>query len=120
MILSDYILKKYQEQTNIDLSTDEQAMYRINDAAKKAIIELRSMTETDINLPFITADKEGPKHLHIKIDKNWDKQDIIDTDELIFQKHRIHKPEEKNRSLIFIVFAILIIALSGLLVFLLS
>jgi molecular chaperone DnaK len=59
----NYILKKFKEETNIDLSKDPVAMNRIREAAEKAKIELSSVLETEINLPFIAYDSSGPKHL---------------------------------------------------------
>nr|WRW10675.1 DnaK chaperone protein [Ascoseira mirabilis] len=59
----DYILKKFQEKENIDLTSDPQALQRLTEAAEKAKIELSNLSETIINLPFITADQEGPKHI---------------------------------------------------------
>ena len=59
----NYILRKFKEETNIDLSKDPVAMNRIREAAEKAKIELSSVLETEINLPFIAYDSSGPKHL---------------------------------------------------------
>jgi len=59
----NYILQKFKEETNIDLSKDPVAMNRIREAAEKAKIELSSVLETEINLPFIAYDSSGPKHL---------------------------------------------------------
>lgn len=61
--LINYIIKKFKEETNIDLSKDLVAMNRIREAAEKAKIELSSVLETEINLPFIAYDNSGPKHL---------------------------------------------------------
>ena len=65
--LTEYLLKEFKEQENIDLSTDKMAMQRIMDAAENAKKELSSSNETTINLPFITATQEGPKHFNISI-----------------------------------------------------
>lgn len=119
MTLVDFILKKFKDETSFDLSGDSQAMYRIKEAAEKALIELNEQPSTIINLPFITADTSGPLHLNLTIDQDWNKSNLPDTDELIFQKHRIHKPKSKNQSLVFIILAILIVAFSGILIFLL-
>ena len=63
----DYILNEFKKDSGIDLSKDKMAMVRLKEAAEKAKIELSSTLETDINLPFITADASGPKHLTMKI-----------------------------------------------------
>jgi molecular chaperone DnaK len=64
----NYILRKFKEETNIDLSKDPVAMNRIREAAEKAKIELSSVLETEINLPFIAYDSSGPKHLTMTLD----------------------------------------------------
>ncbi|HOL48970.1 MAG TPA: molecular chaperone DnaK [bacterium] len=63
----DFIVKDFQMQTGIDLINDRMAMQRIREAAEKAKIELSSTLETEINLPFITANDKGPQHLSMKI-----------------------------------------------------
>ncbi len=63
----DYCASEFQREQGIDLRTDKLALQRLKDAAEKAKIELSSAKETEINLPFITADSSGPKHLLIKI-----------------------------------------------------
>ncbi|MCD6407557.1 molecular chaperone DnaK [bacterium] len=65
--LIDYIVEEFKKETGIDLRNDKMAMQRIREAAEKAKIELSSTIETEINLPFITADQTGPKHLQMKI-----------------------------------------------------
>nr|YP_010337759.1 heat shock protein 70 chaperone [Sahlingia subintegra]UNJ17344.1 heat shock protein 70 chaperone [Sahlingia subintegra] len=59
----DWLLKEFKEAENIDLSSDRQALQRLTEAAEKAKVELSNLTQTDINLPFITATETGPKHL---------------------------------------------------------
>ena len=59
----NWLVEEFKKKEGIDLSADPQAMQRLRDAAEKAKIELSSMTQTEISLPFITADKTGPKHL---------------------------------------------------------
>src|SRR4030042_570038 len=66
-ILIDYIIKEFKKDNGIDLKSDKMAMQRIKEGAEKAKIELSSVLETEINLPFITADAQGPKHLLMKI-----------------------------------------------------
>ena len=63
----DYILSEFAKENNIDLRKDAAAMQRIKDEAEKAKKELSSATETDINLPYITADADGPKHLELTL-----------------------------------------------------
>ena len=63
----DYILEEFEKENSIDLRKDAAAMQRIKDEAEKAKKELSSATETEINLPYITADADGPKHLDITL-----------------------------------------------------
>ena len=63
----DYIANEFKKDQGIDLRTDRQALQRLKEAAEKAKIELSTMMETEINLPFITADASGPKHLQMKL-----------------------------------------------------
>ncbi len=63
----DFLASEFQREQGIDLRTDKLALQRLKEAAEKAKIELSSAKETEINLPFITADAAGPKHLLIKI-----------------------------------------------------
>ena len=65
--LMDYIIRQFKSETGIDLSSDRMAMHRLKEAAEKAKIELSSMVQTNVNLPFITADSTGPKHLDMTI-----------------------------------------------------
>jgi molecular chaperone DnaK len=63
----DYMADEFKKESGIDLRNDRLALQRLKDAAEKAKIELSSATQTDVNLPFITADQNGPKHLAIKL-----------------------------------------------------
>src|SRR6202041_113273 len=63
----DYLADEFKKESGIDLRNDRLALQRLKDAAEKAKIELSSTTQTDVNLPFITADQHGPKHLTIKV-----------------------------------------------------
>lgn len=63
----DWLVEEFKKETGIDLSQDPMAMQRLKEAAEKAKIELSSVMETEINLPFITADASGPKHLVKKL-----------------------------------------------------
>ncbi|MBU4312017.1 MAG: molecular chaperone DnaK [Candidatus Omnitrophica bacterium] len=68
-LLIDYIAKQFKKETGIDLKNDKMAMQRLREAAEKAKVELSSTITTDINLPFITADAGGPKHLTMSINR---------------------------------------------------
>jgi molecular chaperone DnaK len=63
----DYLISEFKKDSGIDLKTDKLALQRLKEAAEKAKIELSSAEQTDINLPFITADKTGPKHINLKM-----------------------------------------------------
>jgi molecular chaperone DnaK len=63
----DWLVKTFKDTEGVDLSTDKMATQRLQEAAEKAKIELSSLQETQINLPFITATSEGPKHLDVKL-----------------------------------------------------
>ncbi|MDO9566440.1 MAG: molecular chaperone DnaK [Candidatus Desulfaltia sp.] len=65
--LIDYLADEFKKDQGIDIRTDKMALQRLKEAAEKAKMELSTSMETDINLPFITADASGPKHLNIKI-----------------------------------------------------
>src|SRR3989338_7089730 len=66
-VLIDHIIKEFKKESGVDLKNDKMAFQRLREAAEKAKVELSSTVETDINLPFITADANGPKHLTLKI-----------------------------------------------------
>jgi molecular chaperone DnaK len=68
-VLIDYIANQFKRDTGIDLKNDKMAMQRLREAAEKAKVELSSTLATDINLPFITADATGPKHLTMPINR---------------------------------------------------
>ena len=63
----DYLVAEFKKDQGIDLGNDRQALQRLQEAAEKAKIELSSVAETEINLPFVTADASGPKHLLVKL-----------------------------------------------------
>lgn len=65
--LIDYLAGEFKKESGIDLTSDPLALQRLKEAAEKAKIELSSAQQTDVNLPFITADASGPKHLNVKI-----------------------------------------------------
>jgi len=63
----EYLLSEFKKESGIDLKSDKLALQRLKEAAEKAKIELSSAAQTEINLPFITADKTGPKHINLKM-----------------------------------------------------
>jgi molecular chaperone DnaK len=65
----DFIIAEFKKDSGVDLSKDVLALQRLKEAAEKAKIELSSSTGTDINLPYVTADASGPKHLNIKLNR---------------------------------------------------
>src|SRR5574344_1223263 len=65
--LIDYLVDEFKKESGIDLKGDPLAMQRLKEAAEKAKIELSSSQQTDVNLPYITADATGPKHLNVKV-----------------------------------------------------
>ncbi len=66
-VIIDWLINEFKKEQGIDLRSDRQALQRLKEAAEKAKIELSSMMETEINLPYITADQSGPKHLLMKL-----------------------------------------------------
>ena len=66
----DYIADQFKKDNGIDLRTDKLALQRMKEAAEKAKIELSSAAQTDVNLPFVTADASGPKHLNVKLTRS--------------------------------------------------
>jgi molecular chaperone DnaK len=77
----EYLVAEFKKDQGIDLSRDPMAMQRLREAAEKAKIELSSAATTDINLPFITADQHGPKHMNLKLSRSKFEQlveDLID------------------------------------------
>ena len=77
-IIMDHLLNEFKKDTGIDVSSDSMVLQRIRDAAEKAKIELSSTQQTDVNLPFLTADASGPKHLTASITRSKFEQ-MIDT-----------------------------------------
>lgn len=73
----DWLLSTFKKENGIDLGTDPIALQRLKDASEKAKIELSSSLETEVNLPFITADATGPKHLNIKLTRAHYEQMIM-------------------------------------------
>ncbi len=80
-ILIDFMVARFKEENGIDVSADPMAMQRLKEAAEKAKIELSSAQATDINLPFLTADQNGPKHLNVNLSRpDFEKliSDVVD------------------------------------------
>nr|CRH08158.1 Chaperone protein dnaK (Heat shock protein 70) (Heat shock 70 kDa protein) (HSP70) [Candidatus Magnetococcus massalia] len=69
MAIIDYLAEAFEKENGIDLRKDSMALQRLKEAGEKAKIELSSSSQTDINLPFITADSSGPKHLNISLSR---------------------------------------------------
>ena len=67
MHIQKFLIEHFKKESGIDVSNDKMAIQRLKEASEKAKIELSSTTQTDIDLPFLTADKSGPKHLKLKI-----------------------------------------------------
>jgi molecular chaperone DnaK len=67
MRIVDYLATEFKKETGVDLKNDKMALQRLKEAAEKAKIELSSAEQTEVNLPFITADKTGPKHIALKM-----------------------------------------------------
>jgi molecular chaperone DnaK len=80
--IMDWIISEFKKEQGIDLSKDQMALQRLKEAAEKAKMELSTLLETEINLPFVTADATGPKHLLLKITRSRFEQMCED----IFQK----------------------------------
>ena len=91
-VILDYLAETFQKDQGIDLREDKLALQRLKEAAEKAKIELSSSTQTEVNLPFITADQSGPKHLNTKLTRAT-LEDMVD--DLI---QRTRKPCEEAMS----------------------
>ncbi len=76
--IMEWLISEFKKESGIDLSKDRMALQRLREAAEKAKIELSSMLETEINLPFITADASGPKHLYMKLTRSKLEQMAMD------------------------------------------
>ncbi len=76
--LVDYLADEFQRENNIDLRKDPQALQRLFEAAEKAKVELSSVAQTQVNLPFVTADANGPKHLTLTINRSKLTHDLVE------------------------------------------
>ncbi|MBC6444857.1 MAG: molecular chaperone DnaK [Alphaproteobacteria bacterium GM202ARS2] len=68
-LIIDYLVSEFKKDTGIDLKSDKLALQRLKEAAEKAKIELSSQQQTEVNLPFVTADSSGPKHLNLRMSR---------------------------------------------------
>lgn len=68
-VIIDWLVEEFKKDTGIDVSSDKSGLQRLKEAAEKAKIDLSNILETDINLPFLTADQNGPKHLNVKLSR---------------------------------------------------
>ena len=84
-LIIDFLIQSFKKDTGIDVNNDKMVLQRLKDAAEKAKIELSSTQTTDINLPFLTADESGPKHLQITLSRSKFEQLIDD-----FVKKTLH------------------------------
>jgi molecular chaperone DnaK len=66
----EWLVEEFKKEQGVDLGRDKQALQRLKEAAEKAKIELSTVMETEINLPFVTADASGPKHLQMKLSRS--------------------------------------------------
>jgi molecular chaperone DnaK len=87
--IMDWIVAEFKKSDGIDLSKDRMALQRLKEAAEKAKIELSTVTETDINLPFITADASGPRHLNIKLTRTQFERLVDDLIERVVEPCKI-------------------------------
>jgi molecular chaperone DnaK len=87
--IMEWLVAEFKKDTGIDLSKDKMALQRLKESAEKAKIELSSATETEINLPFITADASGPKHLLMKLTRAKFEQLVSDLIEKTIEPCRI-------------------------------
>jgi molecular chaperone DnaK len=74
----DWLIQEFKKDQGVDVSKDQMALQRLKEAAEKAKIELSTLLETDINLPFLTADATGPKHLNVKLTRSRFEQMVED------------------------------------------
>lgn len=77
-VLIDFLIKEFKKDSGVDVSADRMVLQRLKEAAERAKIELSSTQEADINLPFLTADATGPKHLTVKLSRSKFEQMISD------------------------------------------
>ena len=76
--IMDFLVEEFKKESGVDLSKDTLALQRLKDAAEKAKIELSSSAQTDVNLPYITADASGPKHMNVKLTRSKLESIVVD------------------------------------------
>lgn len=81
----EYLLEEFKKESGVDASKDKQALQRIRDGAEKAKIELSTTTETEISIPYLTADSSGPKHLQTKLSRSKLEQIVAELVEKTFE-----------------------------------
>ena len=74
----DWLIQEFKKETGVDVSKDQMALQRLKEAAEKAKIELSTVLETELNLPFLTADASGPKHMNIKLTRSRFQEMVAD------------------------------------------
>ncbi|HTP89865.1 MAG TPA: molecular chaperone DnaK [Bryobacteraceae bacterium] len=74
----DWLVQEFKKETGVDVSKDQMALQRLKEAAEKAKIELSTVLETEINLPFLTADASGPKHMNVKLTRARFQEMVMD------------------------------------------
>jgi molecular chaperone DnaK len=74
----DWLIQEFKKETGVDVSKDQMALQRLKEAAEKAKIELSTVLETELNLPFLTADASGPKHMNVKLTRARLEQMVAD------------------------------------------
>ncbi len=77
-VIIDYLIDEFKSESGLDVSSDRMVLQRLKEAAERAKIELSSVSETDVNLPFLTADATGPKHLNLRLSRSKFEQLISD------------------------------------------
>lgn len=77
-VIIDYLIAEFKKETGVDVSKDKMVLQRLKEAAERAKIELSSVAQTDVNLPFLTADATGPKHLNLRLSRSKFEQLIGD------------------------------------------
>lgn len=94
-----FLIEQFEQETKIDLTKDKMALQRLKEAAEKAKHELSSVYETEVNLPFITADSSGPKHLNVKLTREK-LEDLVNDliDRLVFPCETVIKDAETPRN----------------------
>ena len=109
-ILLDHVTAKFKAETEVDLWTDQAAMTRLRDAVKKACVELKSVKETEINLPFITAEKIEPTHLNMRVTREMLGAAFVEQSTPAPKPEPEAKPDSTLQNMLQWIVALLIIA----------